>query len=74
MLWVGDRTRQLDGAHVEYLRGISNPVGMKCGPSLDTDDMLRLVDVLNPQNEPGRLTMIVRVGAGDFERLPWLAM
>ena len=68
MLWVGDRTRQLDGAHVEYLRGISNPVGMKCGPSLDTDDMLRLVDVLNPQNEPGRLTMIVRVGAGEVDK------
>lgn len=68
MLWVGDRTRQLDGAHVEYLRGISNPVGMKCGPSLDTDDMLRLVDVLNPQNEPGRLTMIVRVGSGEVDK------
>jgi len=68
MLWVGDRTRQLDGAHVEYLRGISNPIGMKCGPSLDTDDMLRLVDVLNPQNEPGRLTMIVRVGSGEVDK------
>ena len=55
MLWIGDRTRQLDGAHVEFLRGIKNPIGMKCGPTLSTDDLLRLIDVLNPDNEPGRL-------------------
>lgn len=62
-LWIGDRTRQLDGAHVEYLRGIRNPIGMKCGPSIEADDLLRLIDVLNPQNEPGRLTLIARMGA-----------
>ena len=56
MLWLGDRTRQVDGAHVEFLRGVKNPIGMKCGPTLETDDLLRLIDRLNPANEPGRLT------------------
>lgn len=63
MLWIGDRTRQLDHAHVEYFRGIKNPIGLKCGPSLGTDELLRLIDVLNPDNEPGRLTLIARFGA-----------
>ena len=73
MLWIGDRTRQLDGAHVEYARGVSNPLGIKCGPSLDPDDLLRLIDVLNPRDEAGRLTLIVRVGADRVaERLPKL--
>jgi 3-deoxy-7-phosphoheptulonate synthase len=63
LVWVGDRTRQLDHAHVEYCRGIKNPLGLKCGPSLKTDDLLRLIDVLNPDNEPGRLTLICRNGA-----------
>ena len=63
MLWIGDRTRQPDGAHVEYMRGISNPIGLKCGPSLDPDELLRLVDILNPDNQAGRLTLIVRMGA-----------
>ena len=62
MLWIGDRTRQPDGAHVEFLRGVPNPVGVKCGPSLATDELLRLIDLLNPENEPGRLTLIVRMG------------
>ncbi len=62
MLWIGDRTRQPDGAHVEFLRGVPNPVGVKCGPSLGADDLLRLIDVLNPTNEPGRLTLIARMG------------
>ncbi|HET6182739.1 MAG TPA: 3-deoxy-7-phosphoheptulonate synthase class II [Acetobacteraceae bacterium] len=62
-LWIGDRTRQADGAHVEFLRGVNNPVGMKCGPSLEADDLLRLIDALNPRNEPGRLTLIARMGA-----------
>jgi 3-deoxy-7-phosphoheptulonate synthase len=62
-LWVGDRTRQLDHAHIEYLRGIKNPVGAKIGPSLGPDDLLKLIDALNPQNEPGRLTLLSRVGA-----------
>ncbi|ABD08079.1 3-deoxy-D-arabinoheptulosonate-7-phosphate synthase [Rhodopseudomonas palustris HaA2] len=62
MLWIGDRTRQLDHAHVEYFRGIKNPIGLKCGPSLKTDELLKLIDVLNPDNEPGRLTLIGRFG------------
>lgn len=65
MLWIGDRTRQIDGAHVEYMRGIANPVGMKCGPSLDPDELIRLIDVLNPENIPGKLTLISRMGADN---------
>jgi 3-deoxy-7-phosphoheptulonate synthase len=63
MLWVGDRTRQHDHGHVDFCRGIKNPLGLKCGPSLKSDDLLRLIDILNPENEPGRLTLICRVGA-----------
>jgi 3-deoxy-7-phosphoheptulonate synthase len=63
MLWIGDRTRQHDHAHIEYARGIKNPIGLKCGPSLKADDLLRLIDILNPDNEPGRLTLIGRFGA-----------
>ena len=69
MVWIGDRTRQLDHAHVEFCRGIMNPLGLKCGPSSKTDDMLRLMDVLNPQNEAGRLTLIVRLGADKVGEL-----
>ena len=63
MLWIGDRTRHPDEAHVEFMRGISNPIAMKCGPSLEPDELVRLCDVLNPENEPGRLTLIARFGA-----------
>ncbi|MDD4854420.1 MAG: 3-deoxy-7-phosphoheptulonate synthase class II [Sulfuricurvum sp.] len=63
MLWIGDRTRQLDGAHVEFMRGIQNPIGVKAGPSMDPEDLIRLCDVLNPENEAGRLNIIVRMGA-----------
>ncbi|MBN2895926.1 MAG: 3-deoxy-7-phosphoheptulonate synthase class II [Campylobacterales bacterium] len=63
MLWIGDRTREVEGAHVEYLRGIHNPVGVKCGPSMKSDDLLRLCEALNPLNEAGRLNLIVRMGA-----------
>ncbi|MEM6711500.1 MAG: 3-deoxy-7-phosphoheptulonate synthase class II [Pseudomonadota bacterium] len=62
MIWIGDRTRQLDHAHVEFCRGVRNPIGLKCGPSLDPDDMLRIIDRLNPLNDPGRLTLIARFG------------
>src|SRR5579863_1216379 len=73
MLWIGDRTRQLDGAHVEFMRGIKNPIGLKCGPSLEPDDLLRLIAALNPQNIPGRLTLIARFGAAHVaEKLPAL--
>jgi 3-deoxy-7-phosphoheptulonate synthase len=63
MLWIGDRTRQIDGAHVEFMRGIQNPIGLKAGPSMDPDDLIRLCDILNPANEAGRLNIIVRMGA-----------
>ena len=62
MLWIGDRTRQLDHAHVEYFRGIKNPIGLKCGPSLQADNLIELIDALNPTNEAGRLTLICRFG------------
>ncbi|MBL4720996.1 MAG: 3-deoxy-7-phosphoheptulonate synthase class II [Alphaproteobacteria bacterium] len=68
MLWIGDRTRQPDGAHVEFLRGVHNPLGMKCGPTTDPDELLRLLDILNPANEPGRMTLIARMGAGNVEK------
>src|SRR5580693_2165913 len=73
LVWIGDRTRQVDGAHVEFMRGIKNPIGMKCGPSLETDDLLRLIAALNPGNIPGRLTLIARFGADKIaEKLPGL--
>ncbi|MBC77577.1 MAG: 3-deoxy-7-phosphoheptulonate synthase class II [Halobacteriovoraceae bacterium] len=62
MLWIGERTRQPDGAHVEFLRGVKNPIGLKCGPTMTPDDLMVLVDKLNPRNEPGRLTLITRMG------------
>lgn len=67
MLWVGDRTRQTDGAHLEFLSGISNPIASKVGPTTDPDDLIRLIDLLNPKNEPGRLTLISRFGADKVE-------
>src|SRR6266700_2673725 len=71
MVWIGDRTRQLDHAHVEFCRGIMNPLGLKCGPSSKVDEMMRLIDVLNPENEPGRLTLIVRLGSDKVgDQLP----
>jgi 3-deoxy-7-phosphoheptulonate synthase len=73
MLWVGDRTRALDGAHVEFLRGVRNPIAVKCGPTLETDELVKLIDVLNPADEPGRLTLIARFGADKAaEHLPRL--
>ncbi len=67
LLWIGDRTRQPDGAHVEFMRGVENPIAMKTGPSLDPDELLRLIDILNPANDPGRLTLIARMGASGVE-------
>jgi 3-deoxy-7-phosphoheptulonate synthase len=63
MVWIGDRTRQPGNAHVEYCRGIKNPIGLKCGPSLGAEELVRLIDLLNPDNEAGRLTLICRFGA-----------
>ncbi len=71
-LWIGDRTRQPDGAHVEFLRGVKNPIGIKCGPSLSTDELMQLLDILNPENEPGRITLIARTGHDKVEKfLPY---
>ena len=73
MLWIGDRTRQPDGAHVEFLRGVRNPLGFKAGPTLSTDDLLRLIDTLNPANEAGRIVIICRMGADKVaDKLPAL--
>jgi len=67
-IWIGDRTRQHDHAHIEFCRGIHNPLGIKCGPSMQADDLLRLLDVLNPDDIPGRITLITRFGAGEVEK------
>ncbi len=73
MLWIGERTRQPDGAHVEFCRGVRNPLGLKCGPTMEPDDLLRLIDLLNPLDTPGRLTLIGRFGADKVAaRLPRL--
>ena len=72
-LWIGDRTRQIDGAHVEFLRGVRNPIGLKVGPTMEPDELLRLSETLDPGNVPGRLTLISRMGADKVEaRLPAL--
>ncbi|MFT6349670.1 MAG: 3-deoxy-7-phosphoheptulonate synthase [Psychromonas sp.] len=63
MLWIGDRTRQIDHAHIEFLRGVENPIGIKVGPSTDPEELLRIIDIVNPHNEAGRLNLIVRMGA-----------
>ncbi|HFQ90119.1 MAG TPA: 3-deoxy-7-phosphoheptulonate synthase class II [Desulfobulbus sp.] len=68
MLWIGDRTRQIDGAHIEFLRGVLNPLGMKVGPKHDIDEILAIIEKLNPDNEPGRMTLITRFGAKDIEK------
>ena len=63
MIWIGDRTRQIDGAHVEFCKGVQNPIGLRCGPSTDPDELIQLCKILNPENEPGRLTLITRFGS-----------
>ncbi|MGB8275671.1 MAG: 3-deoxy-7-phosphoheptulonate synthase class II [Alphaproteobacteria bacterium] len=68
MLWVGYRTRNPEGAHIEFLRGVGNPLGLKVGPDTAPDELLRLIDILNPDNEPGRLTLISRMGAEKVEK------
>lgn len=69
MLWIGERTRQLDHAHVEFFRGIHNPIGLKVGPTMGEDELIQMIDALNPQNLPGRLTLITRMGADNLERV-----
>ena len=71
MLWIGHRTRQFDHAHVEFCKGVKNPIGIKCGPGLETDELLRLIDTLNPKDEEGRIVLIARFGSdGIAEGLP----
>ena len=67
-VWIGDRTRQPEGAHVEFCRGIKNPIGLKCGPSLKPEELVNLCKILNPENEPGRMTLIARFGADNVEK------
>ncbi len=69
MLWIGDRTRDLNEAHIEYFRGIQNPIGCKVGPTMEVDELLQLIDALNPENEEGRLNLIVRMGADKISEL-----
>ncbi|CAI8591394.1 unnamed protein product [Vicia faba] len=73
MLWVGERTRQLDGAHVEFLRGVANPLGIKASDKMDPNELVKLIDIMNPKNKPGRITVIVRMGAENMRvKLPHL--
>ncbi len=73
MVWIGERTRQLDHAHIEFFRGIHNPIGVKVGPTMEEDELIRLIDALNPLNDPGRLTLITRMGADKIaDNLPRL--
>ncbi|WOI57215.1 class II 3-deoxy-7-phosphoheptulonate synthase [Palleronia sp. LCG004] len=73
LIWIGDRTRQPDGAHVEFCRGVANPIGVKCGPSMTPSELKQLIEILNPGNEAGRLTLIARFGAGTVgDHLPAL--
>lgn len=67
-LWIGDRTRQITGAHIEYFRGIKNPIGIKVGPSMENEELVRVLDILNPDRESGRISLITRYGAGKIER------
>jgi 3-deoxy-7-phosphoheptulonate synthase len=67
-LWIGDRTRFIDSAHIEYCRGIQNPLGIKCGPTADPENLLKLIDILNPMNESGKITLITRFGYGNVEK------
>ena len=69
MVWIGDRTRQIDGAHVEFCSGISNPIGIKVGPLTDSDELLKLIEILNPKNETGKIILIVRMGFKKIEKL-----
>ena len=67
MLWVGDRTRQLDGAHIEFVKGIENPIGIKVGPTSDPKELVKIIDKINPENEPGKVTLICRMGADKID-------
>ena len=71
MLWIGERTRKLDEAHIEFMRGIENPIGVKIGPKTESDYIIDLINKLNPKNEPGRITLITRMGSQNLrDNLP----
>ena len=67
-VWIGDRTRQPNGGHVEFCRGIENPIGIKCGPTLKSEELIKLCNILNPNNEKGRITLISRFGHDNVEK------
>ena len=67
MLWVGDRTRQLEGAHIEFVKGIENPIGIEVGPTSDPEEIVKIIDQINPNNEPGKVTLICRMGADKID-------
>ena len=69
MLWVGDRTRQIDGAHIEFVRGIQNPIGLKVGPTTDIDELIKIIEIVNPDNVAGRITLICRMGADKISSI-----
>ena len=69
MVWIGDRTRQLDGAHVEFCKGISNPIGIKVGPSTDKNELIKVIKLLSPDNEKGKIVLIVRMGSRNIDNL-----
>ena len=69
MVWIGDRTRQLNGAHVEFCKGISNPIGIKVGPTSDKDELIQVIKILNSSNEKGKIVLIVRMGSNNIEKL-----
>ena len=72
MLWIGERTRQLDGAHIEYMRGINNPIGLKISDKCTPNELIDLIETLNPNNEEGRLSLIIRMGKELWTKLPGL--
>ena len=69
MLWIGDRTRQLDGSHVEFVRGLGNPIGIKVGPSVEIEELLKIIDIINPDNDSGKITLICRMGAEKIQSI-----
>ena len=69
MLWIGDRTRDLNGAHVEFCSGISNPIGIKVGPTTVHNELVKVINRINPKNEEGKIVLIIRMGAGKIEKL-----
>jgi 3-deoxy-7-phosphoheptulonate synthase len=66
--WIGDRTRNFESAHIEFLRGVANPIGVKCGPTTDLEDLVKIIRILNPENENGKIMLMIRMGNGNVEK------